>query len=96
METLFSDFSACQRVLSSRWMLPIMTVTQQSIRFGDIQQSLDGLSRGVLAAQLQALTSLGLVSQKRYTCFPPRVEYLVTEKGRTLMQVLSVLPTSAS
>ena len=86
------DFSICQRVLSSRWMLPILAAAQTPMRFGSIQTRLNGLSRGVLAAQLQELQSMGLLSQRKYACFPPRVEYCITGKGRDLMDILSALP----
>ena len=86
------DFSVCQRVLSSRWMLPIMQHLDQPLRFGDIQSSLCGLSRGVLAAQLQELREMELLRQIKYPCFPPRVEYCLTDKGRGLIDILSALP----
>ncbi|MBQ9270469.1 MAG: helix-turn-helix transcriptional regulator [Oscillospiraceae bacterium] len=87
-----SAFSVCRRVLSSRWMLPILNTIAVSKRFGDIQDTLDGLSRGVLASQLQELLSMGLITQRKYVCFPPKVEYQISEKGRELMEILSALP----
>ncbi len=87
-----SAFSSCRRVLSSRWMLPILNTTAAAKRFGDIQNALDGLSRGVLASQLQELLSMGLITQWKYVCFPPKVEYQISEKGRELMEILSALP----
>ena len=86
------DYSVCQRVLSSRWMLPILNCVSTAVRFGDIQDALSGLSRGVLAAQLQALVGMGLITRRKYVCFPPMVEYRITDKGQALLDVLSVLP----
>lgn len=88
------DFSICQRVISSRWMLPILHCTDSPRRFGDIQARLDGLSRGVLAAQLRELLEMALLRQTRYDGFPPRVEYQLTPKGRSLVAILDQLPAA--
>lgn len=85
-------FEVCQRVLSSRWMLQILSVVRVPVRFGGIQASLTGISRGVLAAQLQQLRDMGLVYQMRYDVFPPRVEYVLTDKGRGLLDILMPQP----
>ncbi len=82
------DFSDCQRVLSSRWMLPILTLLSVPLRFGSIQAHFENLSRGVLAAQLGELRDMGFVYQKRYDIFPPRVEYVLSEKGRDFLDIL--------
>jgi DNA-binding HxlR family transcriptional regulator len=87
------DFTVSQRVLSSRWMIQILESLDVPKRFGDIQNVLSGLSRGVLAAQLQELLQMGLLHQEKYTCFPPRVEYSLTVKGQGLLQILEQLNT---
>lgn len=79
----------CRRVISSRWMLPILLETGEPARFGDIQKALEGVARGVLAAQLQELRDMGLVCQRRYGGFPPRVEYVLSPKGRGLLEILT-------
>jgi DNA-binding HxlR family transcriptional regulator len=87
------DFTVCERVLSSRWMVPILESLDAPKRFGDIQNILSGLSRGVLAAQLQELLQMGLLHQEKFPCFPPRVEYSLTQKGQSLLQILKQLDT---
>lgn len=86
------DFSVSSRVLSSRWMLSIMALLREPIRFGCLQQQLEGVSRSVLAAQLQELCSMKLLSQTKHTCFPPCVEYVLTGEGRSLIEILSRIP----
>lgn len=83
------SFSVCQRVLAGRWMIPIMTQLPAPLRFGALQEALGGISRGVLAAQLEELREMGLVHQKRYEVFPPRVEYVLTAKGQELLEILT-------
>lgn len=83
------DFSVCERVLTSRWMISIMALLSEPKRFGDIQQLLSGISRGVLASQLQELCQMQLTKQYKHTCFPPCVEYELTEKGESLLGILN-------
>lgn len=82
------DFSACQRVLAGRWMFPIMALLPAPLRFGALQERLEDISRGVLAAQLGELRDMELIHQIRYNIFPPRVEYVLTAKGRELLNIL--------
>lgn len=96
MECDSPDFTIFQRVISSRWMLPILHNANAPKRFGDIQSTLNGLSSGVLASQLQALRQMGLLSQMKYPCFPPRVEYQITRKGQRLLDIMAQLPMDAN
>lgn len=86
--TAVPDFSVCQRVVSSKWMLPILKSLSQPLRFGVLQEQLPGIARGVLASQLQEMCAMALVSQTRYEGFPPRVEYSLTDRGLALIQIL--------
>ncbi len=83
-----ADFSAVQKVLSGRWMLPTLRAVERPLRFGGIQQALGGLARGPLSNQLHQLHRLGLVSRTCYPGFPPRVEYCATERGAALLEIL--------
>jgi DNA-binding HxlR family transcriptional regulator len=87
------DFSICQRVLSSRWMLAILEQLSSPRRFCAIQAALCGLSRGVLAAQLGELLQMGLIHQESYPCFPPRVEYSLTRKGQSFLEIIHTFHT---
>ena len=61
-------------------------------RLPRLQQQLEGMSRSVLAAQLQELCDMSLLCQIRHTCFPPCVEYVLTEEGEKLVGILSRIP----
>jgi DNA-binding HxlR family transcriptional regulator len=56
-------------------------------RFDDIRSDL-GISRKVLAERLQWLVEQDVLERRPYSERPPRHEYLLTDKGRELMQVL--------
>jgi DNA-binding HxlR family transcriptional regulator len=59
-------------------------------RFDEIRDNL-GLSRKLLADRLETLVREGAVERRRYTERPPRYEYMLTEKGKELMEALLVL-----
>ena len=57
-------------------------------RFGELKKSVGSVSRKVLTAQLRAMEESGLVQRKVYAEVPPRVEYSLTELGRSLKPIL--------
>src|SRR5437764_1089866 len=59
-------------------------------RFDEIQANLD-ISRKLLTHRLKTLVDAGVVERKLYEERPPRYEYVLTKKGRELMDVLLVL-----
>ena len=59
-------------------------------RFEEFQRRL-GLSRSVLAGRLARLVEHGVLETRPYESRPPRVEYLLTAKGRDLFPVLVAL-----
>jgi DNA-binding HxlR family transcriptional regulator len=56
-------------------------------RFDDLQRDL-GISRKVLAERLRWLTANGILERRAYSDRPPRHEYLLTNKGSELCDVL--------
>lgn len=59
-------------------------------RFNGLQESL-GINRTVLTQRLTRLVDEGAIERRRYQDHPPRDEYDVTDKGRALWDVLSVM-----
>jgi DNA-binding HxlR family transcriptional regulator len=60
-------------------------------RFQELQQSLPGVSPNTLSARLKTLEEHAIIVRKFYEEHPPRAEYLLTEKGRTLGPILKAL-----
>ena len=60
-------------------------------RFSQSIATIDGMNPKTLTARLRELDRSGLISRKAYPEVPPRVEYCLTQKGRSLKRVLEGL-----
>lgn len=80
------------RVLDGKWtMLVIRDLLQGTRRFSELRSSLAGISPKTLTDRLRELEQHGLVERVMYAEIPPRVEYTLTPKGRTLEPVITAL-----
>lgn len=79
-------------VLGDRWTLLILRDLMAGLhRYNDILESCAGMSPNVLSDRLKRLESEGLVTRNYYRELPPRVEYVLTEKGWSVRPILSAL-----
>jgi DNA-binding HxlR family transcriptional regulator len=62
-----------------------------TLRFGELQRQIDGISQRMLSVTLRALERDGLVLRKMYPEVPPRVEYTLTPLGKTLRRAVGEL-----
>ena len=80
------------RVLDGKWtMLVIRDLLGGTRRFSELRSSLEGISPKTLTDRLRDLEQPGLVERVVYAEIPPRVEYTLTAKGRTLEPVIGAL-----
>ena len=63
----------------------------QPVRFNEMRRYLGGVSDRTLSRSLKELEADGLVARREYPQIPPRVEYSLTERGASLMEVLDLL-----
>jgi DNA-binding HxlR family transcriptional regulator len=80
-------------LIGERWTVLILRdlIRKGPQRFQDLQQSLPGVAPNTLSARLKALEHAELVRRKPYSDHPPRLEYQLTDKGKTLGPVLAAL-----
>lgn len=66
----------------------LMTGTK---RFGELKKCVGNVSQKVLTVQLRAMEANGLVHREVYAEVPPRVEYSLTDLGRSLKPILDAM-----
>ncbi|MBW0252843.1 helix-turn-helix domain-containing protein [Cellulomonas sp. PS-H5] len=84
--------------IGDKWtMLVVSTLGNGPLRYSDLQASIPGISQRMLTVTLKALERDGLVTRTAYPEVPPRVEYELTDLGRSLSDaVLSMAAWAAS
>lgn len=58
-------------------------------RYGEIKKQINSISHKMLSQQLKELETDGLVNRDEYRQIPPKVEYSLTEKGKSLAPLLA-------
>ncbi|MCH5439531.1 winged helix-turn-helix transcriptional regulator [Bacillus paranthracis] len=78
-------------VIRTKWTFLIIRdlLIQGTLRFSDLQKSMDGISPKTLSLRLKELEAQGIsiITRKVYPEVPPRVEYTLTDKGKQLERI---------
>lgn len=84
---------AAMDVVTGKWKsLILWELEAQGVRrFGELRRGLPGVSEKMLIQHLRELEADGLVHREVYREVPPRVEYSLTEQGRSLNDALAPL-----
>jgi DNA-binding HxlR family transcriptional regulator len=78
--------------IGDKWsLLVIGTLRSGPLRFGELAAAAAGISQRMLTLTLKHLVEDGLVGRTAYAEVPPRVEYELTELGRTLVPLVMAL-----
>lgn len=97
VEKKYSDAKECPitasiNIIGGKWKPVIIWVLMKDpLRFGELHRMIDGIALKVLSRQLKELEHDGIVNRKVFAEVPPKVEYSLTEKGKTLSDVMNLL-----
>jgi len=76
-------------VIGGKWKVAILVrLTEGTRRFNELRRLLPNITQRMLTNQLRELESDGMVDRRVYAQVPPKVEYSLTELGRTLEPLL--------
>ena len=79
-------------IIGGKWKPIILNcIGDRTIRFGKLNQIIPSISNKVLAGELKELEHYGLVHRIEFTEMPPRVEYSLTNAGKSLLPLLHEL-----
>lgn len=74
----------------NKWSLLVLIIIgeHEVLRFGELLRLIPDVSSRVLSGTLRTLEADGLVSRKVYPVVPPKVEYRLTDTGRSLIPII--------
>lgn len=79
-------------LIDGKWKGVILHhLMQETMRFSSFRRRMPNVTQRMLTNQLRELEADGLISRTVYAEVPPRVEYQLTERGRTLQPVIEAL-----
>lgn len=76
-------------MIGCKWSLAVLAQIRHGVqRPGEIERSIDGLSKKVMNERLRKLQRFGIVDKRVFAEVPPRVEYRLTPFGKRFSKVL--------
>ncbi|MEN9919013.1 MAG: hypothetical protein RL662_1449 [Bacteroidota bacterium] len=98
MSELDLQYPACpiRNVLSrfsDKWSLLVLCTLHpdQTLRYGEIKNAIPDVSQKMLTNTLKNLEAYQLIKREAYAEIPPRVEYSITDTGKSLMPAIHIL-----
>ena len=85
--------SRLQSVIGGKWKILILWYVSfyRVQRFGELLRRLEGITQSTLTRQLRELESDGFLHREIYKEIPPKVEYRLTDTGRSLIPLIMQL-----
>lgn len=90
-ETCPMEFAMTQ--ISGKWKLVILwhIYDKRIIRYGELKRSVSNITDKMLSNQLKELVSDNIIHKEVYQEIPPKVEYSLTEYGKSLIPIMEML-----
>ena len=77
-------------LFGGKWKSRIICVlaAQETLRYSELRKEMANITDAVLATTLKELLAADILQRRSYDEIPPRVEYSLTEKGRSVVPIL--------
>ena len=85
-----TPFGYTLSIIGGKWKMIIMfwLVEYEVLRYGELKRCIGQISDKILNNQLKELEKDGIIIRKEYPQIPPKVEYRLTERGKSLIPIL--------
>ncbi|WP_259067041.1 winged helix-turn-helix transcriptional regulator [Mucilaginibacter sp. X4EP1] len=81
-----------KEVLGGKWKTSLIyAISEGILRPSELQRAIPGSTKRVLNQQLKELEEFDILSKKIYHQLPPKVEYSLTELGRTILPIIKMM-----
>jgi len=81
--------STLQKILGGKWKIEILYyISLKTRRFGELQRQIGDITQSTLTKQLRELETDGFISRYIHQEIPPKVEYSLTDLGKSFIPVL--------
>lgn len=79
--------------IGDKWTMLVLYTLEKNgtMRFNDLYRDIPDISQKMLTATLRTLTEDGLIHRELFPGVPPKVEYSITDRGRSLLPHLDAL-----
>ena len=83
--------------VGDKWSLMIVDIlgSNGTMRYSELDHKIESISQKMLASTLKSLETDGLIGRRVYAEVPPKVEYSLTDLGKTLLPAINLLKSWA-
>ncbi|MFY9085327.1 winged helix-turn-helix transcriptional regulator [Aliarcobacter cryaerophilus] len=88
-----TPFGYTLSLISGKWKMIILYLLAEYevIRYNELQRKIGSITYKMLSSQLKELEADKLITRKEYPMIPPKVEYSLTQRGKSLIPILDAM-----
>ncbi|MGP2656697.1 winged helix-turn-helix transcriptional regulator [Malaciobacter sp. WC5094] len=88
-----TPFGYTLSLISGKWKMVILYLLDEYkvIRYNELQRKIGSITYKMLSSQLKELEECDLIKRKEYPIIPPKVEYSLSKRGKTLIPILDAM-----
>ncbi|MDN5107784.1 helix-turn-helix domain-containing protein [Aliarcobacter butzleri] len=88
-----TPFGYTLSLISGKWKMIILYLLAEYevIRYNELQRKIGSITYKMLSSQLKELEADKLIIRKEYPMIPPKVEYSLTQRGKSLIPILDAM-----
>ncbi|MFD1178424.1 winged helix-turn-helix transcriptional regulator [Paenibacillus puldeungensis] len=93
LEPDLCSVSDALEILVGKWkpIILLHLIKKSPLRFSELKQRIPGITQKMLTSQLRELEEEDIIQRVVYPVVPPKVEYSITEYGKSLEPILNAM-----
>ena len=86
-----TPFGYTLSLISGKWKMIILYILaeRQTVRYNELRRLIGGITYKTLSAQLKELEADNLIHREEFPQIPPKVEYSLSERGKSMLPIMS-------